>query len=103
MADEARRRGPGARLEVVLLTEADEAALRIVRREMAALGRHGIETTICHDGDMEPNRARPSGPEYGGRAQHRPTPWVDATGGRPMQLLDVERWENEGGAGRRPA
>jgi hypothetical protein len=70
---------------------------------MAALGRHGIETTICHDGDMEPHRARPSGPEYGGRAQHRPAPWVDATGGRPMQLLDVERWENEGGAGRRPA
>ena len=46
IAEDARRAGPGARLEIVLPADADEAGLTVVASALTPLGRRGVETTL---------------------------------------------------------
>ncbi len=50
LADDALRAGPDARLEISLGPGADETDVARLRRELARLGRHGVDVSIARVG-----------------------------------------------------
>ena len=47
LADDALRAGPDARLEIRLGPGADETDVARLRRDLARLGRHGIDVSVA--------------------------------------------------------